>query len=250
MSTTVKHKLIIFFRKVWRILFNLNFVITFLVLYPLFYIFILSDKTWGIVFLLKRFWANLILLDAGITYHVKRESKLARKGTYIFCANHTSYLDTVAMYAAMPHYFHFIGKAELTKIPLFRIFFWKMDIPVNRGSTIAAHKAFSRAASDLKKGISISIFPEGTIHDNAPKLNRFKNGPFKMAIENQVPIVPVTFKNNWIILPEGRKGKKGGKPTRMEVVIHKPIPTKGMTENDIEALKAQVFAIINNELRK
>ena len=106
------------------------------------------------------------------------------------------------------------------------------------------------SASDLKKGISISIFPEGTIHDNAPKLNRFKNGPFKMAIESQVPIVPVTFKNNWIILPEGRKGKKGGKPTRMEVVIHKPIPTKGMTENNIEALKAQVFAIINNELRK
>lgn len=246
----MKLKLIIFFRKVWRILFNLNFAITFLILYPLFYIFILSEKTWGIVFWLKRFWAKLILLDVGITYRIKRETKLDKKSTYIFCANHTSYLDTVATYAAMPVYFHFIGKAELTKIPLFRIFFWRMDIPVDRASRIGAHKAFSRAASDLKKGISISIFPEGTIHETAPKLNRFKNGPFKLAIENQVPIVPITFKNNWIILPAGRKGKKGGKPTRMNVTIHKPIETKGMTDNDVESLKAQVFAIINNELRK
>ena len=249
-NISLNPKLIIFFRKVWRVFFNLNFVVTFLLLYPLFYIFILSEKTWGIVFQLKRFWANLILLDTGITYHIKRESKLDKKGTYIFCANHMSYLDTVATYVAIPNYFHFIGKAELTKIPLFRIFFLKMDIPVNRGSRVDAHKAFSRAASDLKKGISIAIFPEGTIHDNAPKLNRFKNGPFKMAIESQVAIVPITFKNNWVILPEGRKGKKGGKPTKMEVVIHKPIPTKGMTESDIESLKAKVFEIIENELRK
>ncbi len=246
----MNRKLIIFLRKVWRILFNLNFAITFLLLYPFFYIFILSDKTWKVVFWLKRLWAHLILLDVGITYHIKRETTLDKKGTYIFCANHMSYLDTVAMYVAMPHYFHFIGKAELTKIPMFRIFFWRMDIPVDRGSRIGAHKAFSRAASDLQKGVSISIFPEGTIHESAPKLNRFKNGPFKMAIESQVPIVPITFKNNWIILPEGRKGKKGGRPTKMEVVVHEPIPTKGMNESDIESLKAQVFSIINNELRK
>ncbi len=246
----MKLNLIIFLRKVWRILFNLNFAITFLILYPLFYIFILSEKTWGIVFQLKRFWAHLILLNVGISYRIRQEAKLDKKGTYIFCANHTSYIDTVATYIAIPNYFHFIGKAELTKIPLFRIFFWRMDIPVDRGSRIGAHKAFSRAASDLKKGISISIFPEGTIHETAPKLNRFKNGPFKLAIENQVPIVPITFKNNWVILPNGRKAKKGGKPTRMEVIIHKPIPTTGMTEADIETLKAHVHSIINQELRK
>ena len=133
---------------------------------------------------------------------------------------------------------------------MFRIFFLRMDIPVDRSSRIGSHKAFNRASDDLKKGISIAIFPEGTIHNNAPKLNRFKNGPFKLAIDNQVPIVPITFKNNWVILPNGRKAKKGGKPVTMQIIIHQPIETKGMTEEDIDTLKLKVFDIINNELRK
>lgn len=243
-------KLIIFFRKVWRIAFNLNFLFSFLLLYPLFFVFIQKEKWWGIVFRLKRLWAKMICLNVGIRYHVTDYANLDKNGTYIFCANHSSYIDTVSTYLATPIYFHFMGKAELTKVPLFRIFFWKMDIPVNRGSRIGAHKAFSRAAADLQKGISIAIFPEGTIHETAPKLHRFKNGPFKLAIENQVPIVPITFKNNWIILPAGRKGKKGGKPARMEIVIHQPIETKGLTEKDIDDLKTRLHDTINNELRK
>ena len=246
----MKRRLIILSRIIWRFFFNFNFAFTFLILYPLFYVLIQREKWWRQVFKLKRFWAKLIVWDVGITYHITDHAHLKKNGTYIFCPNHTSYIDTVTTYLTTDIYFHFMGKAELTKIPLFKIFFKRMDIPVDRASRISAHKAYSRAASDLKKGISLAIFPEGTIHETAPKLHRFKNGPFKLAIENQVPIVPITFKNNWVILPEGRKKKKGGRPGRMEIVIHPPIETKGMTETDIDTLKEKVHSIINNELRK
>src|ERR1035437_9462085 len=183
----MKHKLIIFFRTVWRVLFSINFLITFLLLYPFFLIFIQFESCWRIVFILKRLWAKMIVYNVGIRVKIKDEAHLDKKGTYVFCSNHTSYLDTVSTYLATPIYFHFMGKAELLKVPMFRIFFWRMDIPVDRSSRIGSHKAFSRASDDLKKGISIAIFPEGTILNTAPKLHRFKNGPFKLAIDNQVP---------------------------------------------------------------
>ena len=80
-----------------------------------------------------------------------------------------------------------MGKAELRKVPLFRKFFDRMNIPVNRKSVLDSHRAFMRAGSDIDKGISVALFPEGTIHHNGPVIGRFKNGPFRLAIEKQIP---------------------------------------------------------------
>lgn len=142
-----------------------------------------------------------------------------------------------------------MGKAELRKVPFFRRFFDKMNIPVNRKSKMDSHRAFLRAASDIEKGISITLFPEGTIHHNGPRIGRFKNGPFRLAIQQQVPVVPITFLNNWILLPDDYK-KRVGHPGRSQVIIHEPIPTVGMTESDMERLKAKVFEVMRAPLAK
>lgn len=191
-----------------------------------------------------------MLCNVGIRCSVKFEEPLDKNKVYIYCPNHTSYMDILVSYLVIPQYFHFMAKAELTQKPLFNIFFKTMDIPVNRSSLRDSHKAFHRAASDIKKGISIAIFPEATIPNLVPRLGNFKNGPFKLAIDTQTPIVPITFINNWTILPDGRKKKKGGRPGRAEIVVHKPIEIKGMTEDDVLALKNQVFTVINNTVRK
>jgi 1-acyl-sn-glycerol-3-phosphate acyltransferase len=140
-----------------------------------------------------------------------------------------------------------MGKAELLKVPLFRRFFIQMNIPVNRKSKMDSHRAFLRACSDLDKGISITLFPEGAIHNNGPVMARFKNGPFRLAIEKQVPIVPVTFLNNWIILPDDLR-RSVGHPGIARIIIHDPLPTVGMTEADIDKLKAKVYEVINKPL--
>ena len=123
-----------------------------------------------------------------------------------------------------------------------------MNILVERRSKMSSHKAFMQACAEIDNGNSVLIFPEATIPHNAPVLNSFKNGAFKLAVEKQVPIVPVTFLGNWKILQGSImfKGKAGPGITR--VIVHQSIETKGMNENDIPALKQKVFDVMNAPL--
>jgi 1-acyl-sn-glycerol-3-phosphate acyltransferase len=140
-----------------------------------------------------------------------------------------------------------MGKQELDKAPLFRIFFREMNILVDRSSNTASHRAFMRAGQDIDKGDSVFLFPEGTI-SSFGKLRGFKNGAFKLAIDKQVPIVPVTYLNNWKLLQNGGFFKAHGRPGISRVVIHEPIPTAGMTEKDLVSLRTKVYEIIQKEL--
>jgi len=190
-----------------------------------------------------------MLLPLGLFYTIKRKSKLQKGQPYIFCPNHTSYLDIMLIYMSIPFYFHTMGKAELRKVPLFKKFFDRMNIPVNRKSVLDSHRAFMRAGSDIDKGISVTLFPEGTIHHNGPVVGRFKNGPFRLAIDKQIPIVPITFMNNWILLPDDFP-KRIGRPGIAGIIIHEPIETKGMTDADLEQLKDRVHRVIREPLAK
>jgi 1-acyl-sn-glycerol-3-phosphate acyltransferase len=231
-------------RKTWKGLFFANALITMVLLYP-FFVVLLSRKQWfPLAMKLKRFWAHLLLFDVGIFYSIEHQRPLDPNTSYVFTPNHSSYLDIVVSYVALPNYFHFIGKAELKKVPLFKIFFKDMDITVDRKSIRDSHRAMTRAASDLKEGTSIVIFPEGTIPESAPVMGRFKNGPFKLAIDNQVPVVPVAYLTNWRILPDRKGPRSGGRPSLAKIKILEPIPTIGMTENDIEGLKEKVFVAL------
>jgi len=232
----------------WRSWFFVNAVLTFFIFLPLFTILLSSRKWFPNVFRLKKIWAHFILFPAGIFYFIRREVQLDKNKTYVFCPNHTSYLDIMLIYIAIPNYFHTIGKAELMKVPLFNRFFKRMNIPVNRKSHIDSHRAFVRAGEDIDKGISITLFPEGTIHHTYPQMGRYKNGPFKLAIEKQVPIVPVTFLNNYLLLPDDY-WKHIGHPGVAGVVMHKPIETTGMAENDIDLLKQKCFDVIDKTLK-
>jgi 1-acyl-sn-glycerol-3-phosphate acyltransferase len=231
--------------------FFLNFALTFLILFPFFYV-LLQRRVWFVhVKKLKWLWGSLIAHNAGVFYSVKREGKPHKNGTFVYVSNHTSYLDVVLSYVIIRGYFHTMGKAELRKIPLFGLFFKEMNIPVDRGSVRDSHKAFVRAGQDIEKGISIYIFPEGTIPPHSPRLGRFKSGPFRLAIEKQVPVVPITWVNNWKLLPDGKNSLRSpGGPGIARAIIHEPIPTAGMTEADVEALSMRVREVIECALKQ
>lgn len=125
-----------------------------------------------------------------------------------------------------------------------------MNIPVNRGSIKASHKAFERAKDDIDKNIGIAIFPEATIPECAPKLGPFKNGAFRLAIEKQIPVVPVTFLDNWKIFPDTEGSRFLCKPGISRVIISNPIETKGMTDSDVSQLRQTVHDIIQANLLK
>jgi 1-acyl-sn-glycerol-3-phosphate acyltransferase len=240
--------LLIIPRTLWKILFLLNFILGLIILFPFFYILLSKRKWFPLAFKLKKFWAWWIMIIPGLFLSVKRKvptEKLPQPAVY--CGNHVSYLDIVVSYLITPRYFVFMGKQELDKAPLFRIFFREMNILVDRSSNTASHRAFMRAGQDIDKGDSVFLFPEGTI-SSFGKLRGFKNGAFKLAIDKQVPIVPVTYLNNWLLLQNGGFFKAHGRPGISRVVIHEPIPTVGMTEKDLVSLRTKVYEIIQKEL--
>lgn len=235
-------------RTLWKSLFVLNFVLGLIILYPFFYILLSKKERFPKAFQLMKFWARWILFVPGLFVKIKRDTPTGDlPQTAIYCANHASYLDIVINYVVIPHYFVSMSKREIEKAPLFRIFFREMNILVDRKSKTDSHKAFIRAIQEIDKGNSVFIFPEGGI-TNSGALQNLKNGAFKLAIEKQVPIVPITYLNNWKMLQNGGFLKVRGRPGICNVIVHEPISTLGMKENDIDSLRTKVGDIFSNDL--
>jgi 1-acyl-sn-glycerol-3-phosphate acyltransferase len=142
-----------------------------------------------------------------------------------------------------------MAKDELAKIPVFGIFFRTIDISVNRQNNRESHQAFIMASERLKEGTSVLIFPEGGIHKNVPPMAKFKAGAFRLAIDNQIPIIPITLPDNWKRLPGGGLDN-GLTPGRIRMVVHREVNTVGLNLERKDELKAKVFSIIDAEFRK
>lgn len=238
-----------FLRFAWAIWFLILFVTVFAVLYIPFRI-LLSRKQWyPAAHNLRKLWAVCILYPCGIFPSVYFEEKPDKNKTYIFCPNHFSYLDIIITNLLLPNYFNFMAKNELAKIPVFGIFFRTIDISVNRKNNRESHNAFILAGERLKQGTSVMIFPEGGIHKNVPPMANFKAGAFRLAIENQIPIVPITLPDNWKRLPGG--GLDNGLiPGRIRMVVHRAVNTIGLNTDQKDELKDKVFSIIDAEFKK
>lgn len=234
----------------YKVYFASVFFIVLLVHYPLLYYFLNFPKNHKAGFPFFVYIADLILI---LSFIWPRKSGIlentGKMGPFIVCTNHSSYVDIPAVYNIYRHQpFLILGKAELTKWPLLRLFFKHMHIPVNRISSRDSVRSLERAREALKKGWSVVIFPEGTIPSTVPKMKGFKNGAFEMAIQEKIPILPITFLDNWQILaePENMDGKS--RPGISRVVVHEIIETRGMTKDDVVALKKQVFNAIEKPM--
>lgn len=186
----------------------------------------------------------------GIFVKIRREIPAGQlPKTAIYCSNHASYLDIILAFIVIKTHFISLGKKALGKVPVLRMFFKNVHILVDRKSVSSSHKAFLRLAKYLDNAISILVFPEGTISNNG-QLLPFKNGAFKLAIDKQIPIVPITFLNNWKLLQNGGFLKAKAHPGICRIVVHAPIYTTGMNENDLLSLRTKVHDVISNELDK
>ncbi len=195
----------------------------------------------------NRIWGKIFFFMIGQPVKVSYEVELDPKRAYVFCANHFSYIDIAMMGVVVKNYFAFMGKSSVKKVPLFGYMFTKLHIQVDRAAKDSRIKALTRSIKALKAGRSIMIFPEGGIHStNFPEMVQpFKDGAFSMAIENQVPIVPISLLDNYKMMPDVLI-----KWHKLRVIVHKPIETTGMTKADMDALKKQVYDVIQPTLNK
>jgi 1-acyl-sn-glycerol-3-phosphate acyltransferase len=237
------------FRYLWAIYFLVCFTIVFLLLYPVFWLLLRNEKHFPKAHSLRRYWGKLLILVTGLNGKTYYEEALDSKATFIFTPNHYSYLDILTVNTLMPFYFNFMAKQELAKIPLFKIFFKDLDIPVNRKNRVEAAKSYNKGIERLKNGVSLLIFPEGGITTDEPSLSKFKLGAFKMAIETKTPIVPISLPDNYDRLPS-RGLLNGGSPGKMRMFVHKPIHTNTMTEKDAPQLAQTVYEILDQKLKE
>lgn len=223
------------------------FWLTLLLMYPFFWILLRKKKHYSAAFQLKCWWSRMfqVLLFCPVKANFKAALP---KPPYIIASNHGSYLDTVFMYSVFPDYFLFIGKGELLKWPLFRLFFRKMDIPVERNNSKKAYNALQKAYEAIDRGECVAIYPEGTIPHSAPRMKVFKNGAFRMAIDKNVPIIAVTWRNNYRVMLDPVKIFQFSLPQRIQVVIHEPIMPTGSSDTDLIVLRNSVFEAINSAL--
>ncbi len=235
--------------RILSIWFYILFLGFFLLIFPLHFFFLLGKnrRLHNAAHWLNKIWGMVIMYPVGVYLEIKNREVVDPKGVYVFAPNHSSYYDIPICNVSIHNTFRFIGKAELNKVPLFGYMFKRLHIPVNRASRTDSYKSFVRSKEKLEEGTSVLVFPEGTFPDKTKvTLMRFKDGAFRMAIENKVPIVPMTVLNaDRALLDDGKWLIRPGKVT---VIFHEPIDTSEMTLDDAPALKNRIRDWIYNTL--
>ena len=236
----------IIFWVVWRGWFYIVMAIPILIMFPFLVLSILTESGYPYFFKMARIWSKFILIGMGFYYKIEKEQTLEPNKNYMIVANHTSMIDIMLMLVTIKKPFVFVGKKELSKIPLFGFFYKRTCILVDRASSRSKHSVFERAQKRINQGLSICIFPEGGVPDDeSVLLDSFKDGAFRLAIDHQLPIVPITFGDN----------KKrfsytffSGSPGLLRVKIHSFVETNGKIMTDKNNLKEQVCQIIYAQL--
>jgi 1-acyl-sn-glycerol-3-phosphate acyltransferase len=234
------------FRQLWGAWFYLIMASWFFILLPVFAVTLSYERLYPIAHHARRFWGIMLQTLSLQFWIIKYKVKVDFKKHYIICCNHTSYLDIPMVCLAVPAYFNFMAKQELEKIPIFGRFFRTIDIAVNRKSVRDSFRAFELARDHVSKGASIVIFPEGTIPVTAPVMKKFKPGAFRIAMELGVQVLPITFLDNWRLLPDD--GKFRALPGITRAIVHAPIDTKGLDESNLTAFAELIFNTINQPL--
>ncbi len=235
-----------FLRFFWRIWFYVLMFISIVILLPLLIISILKESWYPFFFRIARAWAKINLFGMGFIPKIKAEQKIPKDKSYLLVSNHTSMIDIMMMLYLSKNPFVFVGKKELARYPLFGFFYKRTCILVDRKNPSSRHAVFQQAQKRLDKGLSVCIFPEGGVPDDTSiVLDQFRDGAFRLAINHQIPIVPIVFYDN----------KKrfsyhffSGSPGVLRAKVLPFIQTKGYTLQNKRELNQKVRQLILKEL--
>jgi 1-acyl-sn-glycerol-3-phosphate acyltransferase len=190
----------------------------------------------AIVWIARR-WIGWIFRTCGIRVQAEGLEHVAATQAAVYMSNHQSVIDIGAIALSLPVSWRFVAKKELTYIPFFG---WALalsdQIVIDRGNRRRSVESLRRAAERVRGGVNVIIFPEGTRSPDG-RLQPFKSGGFHLALDAQVPVIPVTVSGSWQLIPKRSLRVRSGP---VKVVYGKPIETAGMTARDREALKRRV----------
>jgi 1-acyl-sn-glycerol-3-phosphate acyltransferase len=182
-----------------------------------------------------RAWSWLILKTTGVSVTVVGLERLDPSRSYVFAANHQSIYDIPILFASLPFQLRIIAKASLGRIPFMG---WHLQrtghVLVDRSNPGAG--VVKRMARLVAEGHSLLVFPEGTRSTDG-MVARFKRGPFVIALDGGLPVVPISLVGTRHVM---FKGQLMVRPGRVEVHVHQPIETAGLARETARDFAATV----------
>jgi 1-acyl-sn-glycerol-3-phosphate acyltransferase len=177
---------------------------------------------------LCRLWVTVNLLVSNVRVHAVRARALDPTKPYVFMSNHCSFFDVLAVMDALPEFqLRWVAKKELTDIPIFGWALRHTDhIIIDRSDRAQAVSSLQAARTQMERGVSVIIFPEGTRSDAGDtRLLPFKKGGFMLALDTGIPIVPIAVRGSTLVLPKGEWEVADGD---IDVVVGEPMDVTGL----------------------
>lgn len=240
----------VFFIAVWNVWFYVLGFIGIVITLPFLIIFSIKESFYPYFYWVARnIWSNIIMYGMGFYPEIKFKQNIKKGKSYMLVSNHKSMIDIMLMLSLSKDPIVFVGKKELEKIPLFGYFYRRVCILVDRSSPESRKEVYTKAIKRLDTGISVCIFPEGGVPDPSVILDKFKNGAFSLAIQFQIPIVPITFLDCEKKFPYFfAYNHFYGSPGKLRANVHEFIETKGLNQENREFLKEKVYDIMHKDL--
>ncbi|MEE9582061.1 MAG: lysophospholipid acyltransferase family protein [Acidimicrobiia bacterium] len=195
-----------------------------------------------------RIWARLFLLVTGTRVTVEGAERIDPAGSYVFVGNHSSNLDIPVIMGKLPVSIRFLAKKEMFKVPVLGGAMRAIHmVETDRRLGPTAHRAINeQVTAVVTEGLSLMIFPEGTRSESHEMLP-FKKGAFRIAVDNDMPVVPVTIVGTLEAWKPHSKLIHGG---RVRLVIHDPIPTTDLDRNLLNDLRDRVRSTVAEALNR
>jgi 1-acyl-sn-glycerol-3-phosphate acyltransferase len=204
------------------------------------------DKGGRVQHRIARFWARAIVRAAGCPLVIRGAENLKKCPVAVYASNHTSYMDTPVIFAALPFQFRILAKKELWPIAFIG---WYLDrsgqIPIDTANPHASMSSLGVGVKALRGGTSLFVFPEGGRTETG-QLKPFLSGAAYLAIRAQVPLVPIALTGVYDLLPIHTRHFYPGELT---LSVGEPIETKGMTPRQTEELSARLRTAIGELLQ-
>lgn len=189
-------------------------------------------------------WADQVLMTSGVRTQVRGLENLPT-GNFVLCANHQSNFDVLVIFRHIERHMRFVAKAQLRRVPVFGYALARAgNIFVDRQGTTTDRDKLHDAVRAVRERVSVVFFAEGTRSDDGI-LRPFKKGAAIMALEAQVPLVPVAVAGTHRILP---KGTVAIRPRPAALVIGRPIETVGLSVDARDAVTERAHAEVEKLL--
>lgn len=225
------------------------FIIIMLSLFPFVVMASFFGKVKGgnMIYKICQLWADVIFILWAIFHKNYFEVPHDKNKQYVFVFNHISYMDIpVLMKAIRKQHFRILGKAGMSKIPVFGFFYRNAVVMVDRSSAQKRTASVRQLKSVIRKNISVVIAPEGTFNTTGQPLKEFYDGAFRVAIETQTPIKPILFLDTYDRM--SYQNVLSLTPGRSRAVYLQEISVDGLTVKDVGMLKEKVYNLMKEKL--